>query len=266
MQFSEKIFDGNKKLLYAWFSAMFTRIDVILCAAAGDENLIEIATRIQDEILRVEAFANRFDEASELSRVNRNAFENEIVVTEELYRIIDECLGYNQQTLGYFDITANSLNNFRAGAESVILREENHSVRFLHPDVQLDLSGYIKGWSLRAVSEILHEEKIRNALVNAGNSSVLTLGNHPYGKGWKIANPATGAECVLTDECLTTSGNHENTKCPVINPLTCEAEVRKPVSVVTVDPALGEVLSTALYLADDAERGQILGQFAARIV
>lgn len=266
MQFFEKIFDGDKKLLYAWFSAMFTRVDVMLCAGAGHENLVEIAKQIHDEMIRIEAFANRFNTASELSLINIKAFEKEMPVSEELFSIIAECLDYNKKTLGYFDVTANSFNYFRAGAQSVILNTEMHSIRFTHSDVQLDLSGYIKGWSLRAVLEILRKGTIENALVNAGNSSVLAVGNHPFGNGWKVANPGTGAECVLLNECLTTSGNREDTKWPVINPLTGEAEVRKPVSVITADPAIGEVLSTALYLAGEAERGQILKQFEVRII
>lgn len=267
MHYSQKIFDENKKIFYAWFSAMFTRVDIIIFAAASRDDLISIAERIETEIERIESFSNRFDENSELSHINRNAFVEEISVSEELFYILTECVFYNRQTDGFFDITVNSLNDFREGMGAISLIPENHSIKFLHPDIQLDLSGFIKGYSLRAVCALLKNENIDNALINVGNSSILALGNHPYGIGWKIRHPdvETKNDCVLLNECLSTSGNKEQTKWPVVNPHTGETISKKlPVSVITADPAIGEVLSTVLYVAGNNEKETILKQFKAK--
>jgi len=267
MQYSQKLFDDNKKLIYAWFSSMFTRVDVLIYADASRTDLISIAERIETEIERIESFANRFDENSEISRLNRNAFIEEFVMSEELFDILTECQLYSGQVGGLFDITVNSHNDFRGGIEAISLNRENHSIRFLHPDLQLDLSGFIKGYSLRVVRELLKKEHIDNALINAGNSSILALGNHPNGKGWKIRHPDmnTKNDCVLFNECLTTSGNSEQTKWPVVNPHSGKTIVKKQsVSVITPDPAIGEILSTALYIAGNNEKEMILNQFQAR--
>lgn len=267
MQLSQKILSDNKQLFYAWFSAMFTRVDLIFCTEAEREDLKDIAQDISDQIDRIEAMANRFNEGSELSKLNAGAYENEMSVSEELSDILADCRMYHQQSLGYFDITVNSLNGYRGGAAAVQLNAERQTVRFLHPDVQLDLSGYIKGYALRIVKQLLEKENITDALVSMGNSSVFALGNHPFGKGWKVSRPETDKEtsCVLFNECLTTSGNKAQTKWPVLNPLSGKADEEKsPVSVITDDPAVGEVLSTALYVADEEQRAVFLKNFEGR--
>ena len=261
MQYSQKLFDDNKKLLYAWFSAMFTRVDILISADGSRNDLINVVEQIKNELERVEAFANRFDENSELSLINRSAFANNVTVSSELFDIIDECLLYTKKTLGYFDITVNSTNGFKDGTSNINLDTENHTIKFLHPDIRLDLSGFIKGYALRAVRNLLLNENIHNALINVGNSSILALGNHPCGEGWKISSSdiKTINECVLHDECLTTSGNKEQTKWPILQPNTGQPiAIKQQVSVITDDPATGEVLSTALYVATNENKGLIL--------
>lgn len=267
MQYSQKLFGGNNQLLYAWFSAMFTRVDIVIYDSATRNDLMGIIEKIETEIARHESIGNRFDEKSELSIINRNAYQNEMPVSDELFSIISECLEYNQKSLGYFDITVNSLNGFRKGTESIELDEQKHTVRFLHPDVKLDLSGFIKGYALRSAVGILRSGNISNALINLGNSSVCALGSHPYGEGWKVNISGTNAECVLYNECLTTSGNESGKQWPVKHPLTGETpENKQPVSVITTDPATGEAVSTAAYLADRTDLSVILKQFDAKIL
>jgi len=105
-------------------------------------------------------------------------------------------------------------------------------------------------------------------LVNLGNSSILAMGNHPNGKGWKVnltENPSE--EIELLNECLTTSGNKENANWPVRNPQTGEIAVaEKLISVKTKDPAHGEVLTKALFMATEEENQVLLNQFNASIV
>ena len=267
MQYSQKILSDNKQLFYAWFSAMFTRVDMIFCTDASRTHLKDIAQNISDQIVGIEAFANRFDENSELSQLNVNAYKNEMQLSEELFRIITDCQEYNMQTSGLFDITVNSLNGFRGGAAAVQLNAEKQCIRFLHPDVLLDLSGFIKGYALRTVRLILEKEDINNALISMGNSSVLAVGNHPFGKGWKVSHPEDDAvtNCVLFDECLTTSGNKAHTNWPVVHPISGKAvEAKKAVSVITGDPGIGEVLSTALYVAGDDQKAVLLKKFNAK--
>ncbi len=268
MHHSQKSIE-NKTLFYAWFPAMHTRIDLMFFVDEPRNNMIATAGKIKSEINKLESIANRFDPGSELSSINQTAFGNSIQISDEMFQIITECLMYNVETLGYFDITMNSKNELTEAISKIKLDSHQQSITFLHPDVQLDLSGFIKGYALRAVKEILFEEKIENALINIGNSSILALGNHPVGKGWKIAipNENNSLDCDLFDQCLTTSGNTKHTKWPIQQPKTRETITQSELlSVITNDPAVGEVLSIALYIANEEEQNQILNQLEGKII
>ena len=86
-----------------------------------------------------------------------------------------------------------------------------------------------------------------------GNSSVLALGNHPVGSGWKVNN------ILLHDECLTTSGNDSPERRHIVSPRNGKlVEGVQQIAVVTSNGAIGEILSTALS-ADGEQRKALMG-------
>lgn len=260
MQYSQKSID-NKILCYAWFQAMFTRIDVVLLTEDLDKNLLSVAENIKIAIAGLDSMANRFNSDSELSKINNFAFEKPLPISKEMHQIITECIQFHSKTLGYFDITINSRNGLSEAISQIELQQE--SIQLLHPDVQLDLSGFIKGYALRTIKKILFDANIENALINMGNSSIFAKGNHPSGKGWKITSPNdSGAiDALLIDQCLTNSGNSKTTKWPIKQPKNGAVEQNSTlISVITDDPAVGEALSIALYLAKEEEKQIILQQ------
>ena len=89
---------------------MHTRVDIILCSRKSEGELLLVVNRIYDALCRLEKMANFYDPASELSVVNRTALVSPIVLSEELYSMIDLCLEYNSRTLGCFDVTVHSEN------------------------------------------------------------------------------------------------------------------------------------------------------------
>ncbi|MBV5343874.1 FAD:protein FMN transferase, partial [bacterium] len=150
--------------------------------------------------------------------------------------------------------------------KAYLLNAEKQTVRFTHSGVLLDLSGFLKGYVLGNLIEIADKEGIENLILNLGNSSVFAKGNHPFGAGWKIQQHETEIECVLLNECMTTSGNSDSTKWPIMNPLDGEILKNKnPVSVITKNPAVGEVLSKVAYLATDIERENIFEILEGRL-
>lgn len=200
-------------LFYAWFLSMHTRVDIILCSRKSEEELLLTVNHIYDVLCQLEKTANYYDPTSELAYVNRTAATSPVVLSEELYAMIDLCLEYNKNTLGCFDITVLSNNYDRNTIHSVQLSAEERSVFFRQPGVTLNLSGFLKGYALEKIKSILKESMIENALINMGNSSVLALGNHPMGKGWKInfgwaANASTNASTnVATNATADTATN-----------------------------------------------------------
>jgi len=241
-------------LLYAWFLSMHTRVDIILCSRKPEGELLLVVNRIYDVLCRLEKMANFHDPASELSFVNRTAPTLPVVLSEELYSMIDLCLEYNRKTLGCFDITVHSENYNQDTIQSVHLSVEDHSIYFSQPGVTVNLSGFLKGYALETIKSILNEFLIENALINMGNSSVLALGNHPVGSGWKVNN------ILLHDECLTTSGNDSPERRHIVSPRNGKlVEGVQQIAVVTSNGAIGEILSTALFAADGEQRKALMG-------
>ena len=140
---------------------------------------------------------------------------------------------------------------------SVHLSAGDHSICFSQPGVTINLSGFLKGYALETIRGILNEALIENALINMGNSSVLALGNHPVGTGWKVNN------ILLHNECLTTSGNDSPERRHIVSPRDGKlVEGARQISVVTTNGAIGEILSTALFAADGEQRKALMGIYA----
>ena len=265
MQYKQQLLENGKTLLYAWFEAMYTRFDIAISIDNEQENLLPIINEIENEVEKFEKIANRFNPESELSYSNENAINTDTKISAELCDILTECQSYNLQTNGYFDISVYSENGFGTYAGSYFINTEKNTIRYSHDKIQLDLSGFIKGYVLGKVSVILEKNGIENALINFGNSSIMAKGNHPFGNGWKVSVPSTEIEQILINECLTTSGNSDITKWPIKNPKNGEIKNKQIVSVVTSNPAIGEVLSKVAYIAPEVELNQILQTFNGRI-
>lgn len=265
MQHKQQLLENGKKLLYAWFEAMYTRLDLAIYIDNSREDLLMVINEIESKIKEIEKIANRFDPKSELSYSNENAIHSEIKISTELRTILTECQKYKLLTNGYFDISVYSENGFSSTTGSYFINTEKNTVRYSHDKIQLDLSGFIKGYALGKVTEILDKNGIEDALINFGNSSIMAKGNHPFGKGWKVSVPSTEIEQILINECLTTSGNSEMTKWPIKNPKNGDMKYKKAVSVVTSNPAIGEVLSKVAYIAPESELNEILEQLSGKI-
>ena len=267
MQYTQQNYSATEKLFYAWFEAMFTRIDIAIPASILRNDLIEIATELENEVLKFERIANRFDLNSEISWVNKNAIENPIAISEELYNILHDCQLHTLITTGYFDISVYSENRNNPKSDSFILNPFTKTIQLTRQGVLLDVSGFLKGYVLGKLIAIIETKNIDNILINVGNSSIYAKGNHPFGSGWKIKIPSSETECILQNECLTTSGNSDKTVWNIINPLTSKAvENKKPVSVITKLPHAGEVVSKVAYIAPKLIVESILKQYNARMI
>ncbi len=249
-----KQIDTGKSIYYAWFEAMHTRIDIALCNLT-EEKSTHLTGIIHSEIKRIEKFSNRFDPESEISRINQLACKTSLRISEELYSILQNCIEYNRKTNGIFDITIQSKSNYRNGINNITLNPIHKTIFFLNENVQIDLCGYIKGYALDKIKEILTQNKCNNALINMGNSSVLGMGNHPFGKGWKVKTAFSresgmvDKEVILYNQFLTTSGNETKNRKHIIHPVTGEyTEGFKTTSVLTDSGAEGEVYSLTYFL------------------
>ncbi len=260
-----KQIDSHKSMLYAWFSGMHTRLDIVLCNQPEKE-LLDVISLIHAEIVRLERMGSFFDPEAELFNLNRSAVGNRMKISRELFEIIACCIEYNQKTKGYFDVTIHSENFNKDTIASVDLFPDESAVVFRKKGVKINLSGYLKGYALDKISRLLIENEISDALINLGNSSVMGLGNHPSGEGWKVGIDFPVVEknkmITLHNECLTISGNNKPERKHIMDPFTGKhIEGIKGQMVVTTGGAEGEVLSTALVAAPEQYREEISKQF-----
>src|SRR6185437_3709673 len=64
---------------------------------------------------------------------------------------------------------------------------EKRTVQFTKSGIALDFGGFGKGYALDRMSELLTESGITSALIHAGTSSILAMGDGPHGNGWPVA-------------------------------------------------------------------------------
>lgn len=252
--------DNDRGVFYSWFEAMHTRMDFVFCGIKESEGF-NLASLIEEEIHRVELIANRFDPESEITKVNKLAQVAPIEVSDTLCEMISICIEAKEKTEGLFDIAISS-KDYDVDLLSYLRLEADRTIVF-DKQMTLDLGGYAKGYVLDKIRSILENSGIKNAFVSLGNSSILAMGNHPAGEGWKIAlESGSGESITLLDQCYTTSGNFVVSRTHIMNPLSKEyVSGNKTVSVVTDSAGIGEILSTALFVADEKQSEQILKNY-----
>jgi thiamine biosynthesis lipoprotein len=238
---------------------MGTRFDIVLSTENKSEaeklwkDIVSILSRL-DEML------NRFNPQSELSEINREAFQKSISITPEMLRILQLCADYHRKTFGYFDIT---LRDFL----KVHIDEKAMTVCFSEK-TKLDLGGFAKGYAMTFIEQILVNNGFCNAFVDFGNSSITALGRHPHGDCWKVSipNPFDNGkileEIELRNASMSTSGNTPTYGDHIINPLSGKyVEEKKMICIVASNALDAEILTTALMSAPDVEKEKILTNF-----
>ena len=192
MQHISRVLSDGSTVVYAWFQAMHTRVDLLLKSDhLMDKDLLDVAEGIHAVITALEKAGNRFDPESELWRLNHFPAGEEIEISEVLFDMLSQCLHYNSLTGGLFDISVSSLS-FQPGFLRQIHLKDGRKFSRDSEDVILDLSGFIKGYALDRIRIYLDNRGVTDALVNLGNSSIMAIGDVPG---------------PVRNGCLTTSGN-----------------------------------------------------------
>lgn len=197
----------------------------------------EITANVMEEFHRIDAALSPYKEDSELSRVNREAGQGPVPITEELASIVEKSLWYSDKTAGAFDITyatLGSLYDFRKGEQANeeitetllpavnyrhihLNREQREGIRttlaFSDPRTKIDLGGIAKGYAVDRAVAILQQHGVHNASVSAGGDARL-LGDK-RGKPWLIGirhprdKSKNAAVIPLENTAISTSGDYE---------------------------------------------------------
>ncbi len=235
------------------------------------------------EVDRLELEMSRFISNSDISRLN-DAISGETV---DLGMDVFECLSRAREmydkTSGAFDISVGALyscwlNDDRTlrqpsdeelaraceltGLDHLKLNEEDFSAEVLTEGVQFDLGGIGKGYAAEKMAEILREWSLRQALVLAGASSVLSVSVPEGMTGWpiKLRHPDNHEDVLarfeLTEGAISGSGNQKGQH--IIDARSVEGvpvEGRLAAWAMAPDAVTADALSTAfmLLLAEDID-------------
>lgn len=189
-----------------------------------------------DEMQRVDRLLSNYDQASELSRINRNASRSPVPASRETYDFIERCRAFHDETEGAFDPTVGPLvrawgflttrpakppdadiaaAKLKSGFDKVTLNDRSRTVFYAVAGLEIDSGGIGKGYAVDRAVAVLKKHKIRSALVSAGGSTLYGLGKPPGHSAWRVAikNPANitqpFAVALLRNNSVSTSGVSE---------------------------------------------------------
>lgn len=234
-----------------------------------------------------------YDPQSDLSLLDRSARFHSVAVPPDLYRIIGASLVYSRLSRGQYDVTIGPLatawkSAMRGGLRpSAALISQLKScvgyskVQLIPPDhielhsscMRLDLGSIGKGYAVDRAVGILRSYGIRNALINAGSSTIYGLGSPPGRSGWEVGlrDPSgrIRPEVLLHNNSVSTSEQEITSLIDagqfghIIDPSTGRPLPRNfAVSAVAPTATASDGLSTTLFLVGPKEGTRLVRALA----
>lgn len=241
-----------------------------------------------NEVVRLDHVMSDYIPGSDLSRLNRTAHFRAEAVPADLYKVIQQSLGYSRLSNGEFDITVGPLAKLwkaeiRDGIAPSMAKDERlrrcvgwrkvilappDRVEFRSSCMAIDLGAIGKGYAVDRAAAVLRSNGIRRALISAGGSTFFAIGSPPGRSGWVVhlRDPSgnLGPEVRLNGNSVSTSEQShdpEPGKAPFGHIIDPEkgVPVKTPYSVSVVAPTAtaSDALSTTLLLMGPA-RGKML--------
>lgn len=271
--------------LYAqWFEAdraiMGSNIHIQFWCDENGERLLEQSLAI---LQRVDEQMSPHKPQSELSLINKNAFKNPVILSSELFQLIEKSQTISQLSQGAFDISFASIGydyhykkqqkpsdhvidqKLKAiNYKNIILNKQHRSIRFTQEALKIDLGGIAKGYAVDQVYDFLVHQGVKHALITAGGDSRL-LGDKK-GKPWIVGiknprpTPSSSAHSLLIpleNTALSTSGDYERFFIEdgmryhhILNPTTGKSPRSniQSVSILADDSTTADALSTTVFV------------------
>jgi thiamine biosynthesis lipoprotein len=272
---------GGDVFVERWSWAMGQPVHLQLFAASEAAGY-EVAQAALAELRRVEAALSRFDEASDLSELNRRAGRGAIAVGPDLAAALGAAARFQRITGGAFNPAVEPLMRawgFHAPRTSEPTRAElaaaeaavrgagielhGTQVALRGADTRLDLGGIGVGYGLDRAGEVLRRAGVRRAFLDV-SGDCLAVGAPPGQPGWlvEIADPEREGQVLpgvrprLRDAALATSSNlvsvvryGQAVRGHVMDPWSGWPAARcRQVSVVARTAVEADALSTAMLV------------------
>jgi thiamine biosynthesis lipoprotein len=271
--------------------SMGTMFDVVVYHASREDAARAIA-RALDEIVRLDRVMSHFKPDSDLSTLLREGRSGFVAVEPCLYEVIRASMMFSRRSGGRFDVTVAPLlrvwreasaEGRRPSADDVsaarrcigyekIETRAPDRIRFHSDCLEIDLGGIGKGYAVDRAIAVLEASGVRHALVNAGNSSIASIGAPPGATGWPVelgASVSGRRTLLLRDASISTSRQKlvpfsldSGTFGEILDLRTgAPLESGMTVSVMTPSATVSDALSTTLLMFSTEEGANLLGQF-----
>ncbi|MDB6118208.1 MAG: apbE [Verrucomicrobiaceae bacterium] len=266
--------------------AMNTEFEVIIAQPGmAFVDARNAALMMFQEITRLEEELSRFKPTSEIWRLSLLKAAESTVVDYATWDCLNLARAVYEETEGAFDITVGPLMKMwrnpdgsprtpsaeeitatrsRVGGRLYDLDPETQRVTVHADSMMFDLGALGKGYALDQSVRVLNDWGVQTALLNAGESTILGIGDPPESEGWPVDlhlgdEPRT---ILLRDSALSCSGfavqgNH------LMNPRTGEpVPVREKRSyVLAASAALSDALSTAFMIMEPEEASALCAKY-----
>jgi FAD:protein FMN transferase len=254
----------------------------------------KLQKEVEELISEIDLEINTYNPKSEIAFINQNAGIKEIYLSLPTFKILQTGYHLSEISDGLFDITFQPLQDIygfensqykipetweieetkqKVNYKKMILNEKNRSAYLANPGMKINVSGFMKGYVLDQVKELLNQKRIKNYFLNFGGNLYIhsdkeeKIGiKHPRNDSIIFSFP-------LKEGFVSTSAdyqqffertNHRYTH--IINPITGSAiQKMQTITVVCNSGILSDFLSTTLFLLDPNEINQKLFKMNQKI-
>ena len=280
--------NNNYKIVLINGLTMGTTYSIKIKTADAVVNQEKIRADIEKILLEINQKMSTYIVDSELSVINFSNSLDSNLISDDLFKVISHANTISKTTNGAFDITVGPLVNLwgfgpnksenkippneeielikkNIGDKKIYLNRETTSIKKLHPDLYVDLSGIAKGFAVDKIALYLNSYNLENYLVEIGGE-LIAKGTNEDNEVWQIGieNPNNNLAKIigLKDIAMATSGDYRNyfekngvRYSHTINPNTGKPIKHKLASVTVLDKTAmnADALATAFMVLGPAK-------------
>ncbi len=207
-------------------------ITVVAKNKAEADKYIDLAI---SEITRIEKLISSWDASSETSLINKNAGLEPVVVSSELFNLIERATKISQLTDGAFDLSYASMDKIwkfdgsmtelpsedtikasvaKVGYPNIVLDKKSSTVFLNKKGMKIGFGAIGKGYAADRAKTLLMKKGVPAGIINA-SGDMNTWGRQPNGEYWKVAitNPLNKDKAFallpIKEGAVVTSGDYE---------------------------------------------------------
>lgn len=257
-------------------------------------NLDKSLDKIVNCLYDIEKRMSYFLEDSEISKLNQNAGEQFIKLSDDTYHIIETAKYYARISDGIFDPTIRPISDLWSFSntspskqiisevislvnwQDIILKSSSKEVMLLNKGQKIDLGAIAKGYVGDAIIKILKDDGVFSALINLGGD-VISFGSKENYESFKIGiqDPFNERGVFIgiieaDNDAIVTSGVYEKFNSKIgnhahhlIDATTAQPSTSNFVSstIITKSAMHGDVIATTTLLVGEDNYETYLSQF-----